>query len=230
MALGLSVIFGVVRLVNFAHGEIMTLAMYAAVAAFQAAGPRPASSTIDAGGGGVRRLRLCAAARVHQPFIHRPEHAQFMLLLIALAIIVGNGLLLVFGPDARSVQIELPARLVRARAARWWTRCGSTPRSPRWRRRALLFAFFRFTAHRQGDPRLRRQPARRARRRPARARTSTRSPSGSAPPAVAVAGCADGAAGRRDAGARARPTRCWRSSSSSSAGSARWSARCSAAC
>jgi len=31
MALGLSVIYGVVRIVNFAHGELMTLAMYAAV-------------------------------------------------------------------------------------------------------------------------------------------------------------------------------------------------------
>ena len=34
MALGLSVIFGVVRIVNFAHGELMTLAMYMAVFAF----------------------------------------------------------------------------------------------------------------------------------------------------------------------------------------------------
>ena len=32
MALGLSVIFGVVRVVNFAHGEMMTVAMYAATA------------------------------------------------------------------------------------------------------------------------------------------------------------------------------------------------------
>ena len=31
MALGLSVIFGVVRVVNFAHGEMMTIAMYLAV-------------------------------------------------------------------------------------------------------------------------------------------------------------------------------------------------------
>src|ERR1041384_8683532 len=35
MALGLSAIFGVIRLINFAHGELMTLAMYTAVAAFQ---------------------------------------------------------------------------------------------------------------------------------------------------------------------------------------------------
>ena len=32
MALGLSVIFGVVRVVNFAHGEMMTIAMFMAVA------------------------------------------------------------------------------------------------------------------------------------------------------------------------------------------------------
>ena len=34
MALGLSVVFGVVRIVNFAHGEMMTVAMYLAVVLF----------------------------------------------------------------------------------------------------------------------------------------------------------------------------------------------------
>ena len=37
------------------------------------------------------------------PFINRPEHSQFML-LVAVAMILVNGLLIVFGPDARSVQ------------------------------------------------------------------------------------------------------------------------------
>src|SRR4029078_9924886 len=37
------------------------------------------------------------------PFIARPEHSQFMLLL-AVAIIIVNSLLIVFGPDAQSVQ------------------------------------------------------------------------------------------------------------------------------
>src|ERR1700681_3538210 len=36
MALGLSVIFGVVRGVNFAHGEMMTIAMYFAIVLFAA--------------------------------------------------------------------------------------------------------------------------------------------------------------------------------------------------
>src|SRR5262249_61273858 len=37
------------------------------------------------------------------PFIHRPEHSQFML-LVALALIIVNVLLIIFGPDARNVQ------------------------------------------------------------------------------------------------------------------------------
>jgi len=39
------------------------------------------------------------------PFIDRPEHSQFMLLL-AVAIILVNLLLVVFGPDARNVQVD----------------------------------------------------------------------------------------------------------------------------
>ena len=41
MALGLSVIFGVVRVVNFAHGEMMTVAMYIAVMLFATLGLDP---------------------------------------------------------------------------------------------------------------------------------------------------------------------------------------------
>jgi branched-chain amino acid transport system permease protein len=37
------------------------------------------------------------------PFISRPEHSQFML-MIAVAIIIVNSLLMIFGPDAQSVQ------------------------------------------------------------------------------------------------------------------------------
>jgi branched-chain amino acid transport system permease protein len=42
-------------------------------------------------------------AGVINPFITRPEHSQF-LLLVAIAIIIVNVLLIVFGPDAQSVQ------------------------------------------------------------------------------------------------------------------------------
>jgi branched-chain amino acid transport system permease protein len=39
------------------------------------------------------------------PFITRPEHSQF-LLLVAVAIIMVNTLLMIFGPDARNVQTD----------------------------------------------------------------------------------------------------------------------------
>jgi branched-chain amino acid transport system permease protein len=104
MALGLSVIFGVVRVVNFAHGEMMTVAMYAATVLFAALKLDPF----------VAMLPVAAAffvfgyfmqAAVINPFITRPEHSQFML-LVAVAIILVNSLLMIFGPDAHNVQVD----------------------------------------------------------------------------------------------------------------------------
>jgi branched-chain amino acid transport system permease protein len=44
-------------------------------------------------------------AKIIHPFITRPDHAQFLLLL-ALAVIMANSLLIVFGPDARSISLD----------------------------------------------------------------------------------------------------------------------------
>ncbi|UCE31343.1 MAG: branched-chain amino acid ABC transporter permease [Burkholderiales bacterium] len=104
MALGLSVIFGVVRIVNFAHGELMAVAMYAAVVAFAAFGVDPLLMLLPVAlgfyglGYGLQRGLI-------NRFVARPEHTQFMLLL-SIALILVNGLLMVFGPDARNVQVE----------------------------------------------------------------------------------------------------------------------------
>jgi len=104
MALGLSVIYGVVRIVNFAHGEIMTVAMYAAVLLFATWGLDPLWMLLPvviaffAFGYGLQRVLI-------NPFIDRPEHSQFMLLL-AVALVLVNGLLIGFGPDARNVQVD----------------------------------------------------------------------------------------------------------------------------
>ncbi len=102
MALGLSVIFGVVRVVNFAHGEMMTIAMFIAVLAFSGLHLDPLVLLVPIAAvmfvfGYVLQRGLI------NPFITRPEHTQF-LLLVALAIIITNALLILFGPDARSVQ------------------------------------------------------------------------------------------------------------------------------
>jgi branched-chain amino acid transport system permease protein len=102
MALGLSVIFGVVRVVNFAHGEMMTLAMYMAVVLFASFGLDPLLMIVPIAAV-LFVLGYALQIGLITPFISRPEHSQFML-LIAVAIILVNGLLIVFGPDARNVQ------------------------------------------------------------------------------------------------------------------------------
>ena len=102
MALGLSVIFGVVRVVNFAHGEMMTIAMYVAIVLFAAFKLDPLVMLVPIAAL-LFALGYLMQVGLINPFINRPEHAQFML-LIAVAIILVNGLLIVFGPDARSVQ------------------------------------------------------------------------------------------------------------------------------
>ena len=104
MALGLSVIFGVVRVVNFAHGEMMTIASYAAIVAFGAWNIDPLISMIPIA---VLLFALGYAMQtvLINPFINRPEHSQFIL-LAAVAIIMVNGLLMVFGPDARNVLVD----------------------------------------------------------------------------------------------------------------------------
>ena len=104
MALGLSVIYGVVRIVNFAHGELMTLAMYVTVVAFAALKVDPLWMLVPVALGFFALGYLLQRALIN-PFIARPEHSQFMLLL-AVALIMVNGLLLAFGPDARNVQVD----------------------------------------------------------------------------------------------------------------------------
>ncbi|HET8937048.1 MAG TPA: branched-chain amino acid ABC transporter permease [Polyangiales bacterium] len=104
MALGLSVVFGVVRIVNFAHGELMTAAMYVVVLLSAATQLDPLWLMIPMGvlffglGYGLQRTLI-------NRFIQRPEHSQ-LLLMLAIATILVNGLLMAFGPDAQSVQTD----------------------------------------------------------------------------------------------------------------------------
>ncbi|MBP6767775.1 MAG: branched-chain amino acid ABC transporter permease [Reyranella sp.] len=104
MALGLSVIFGVMRVVNFAHGEMMVVGMYLAWIGFEYLQVSPMLSlpviAVIFFGAGYALQRV-----VISPFIGRPEHQQFLLLL-AIAILLVNACLVVAGPDSRGVQME----------------------------------------------------------------------------------------------------------------------------
>lgn len=104
MALGLSVIFGVMRVVNFAHGEMMVVGMYLAWMGFEYLQVSPMLSlpviAVIFFGAGYALQRA-----VISPFINRPEHQQFLLLL-AIAILLVNASLVIAGPDARGVQMD----------------------------------------------------------------------------------------------------------------------------
>jgi branched-chain amino acid transport system permease protein len=103
MALGLSVIFGVVRVVNFAHGEFAVIAMYAAFILFTQLQLDPFLAVFPIGlvffGLGYVLQRVLINS-----FVARPEHEQFIL-LVGLGIVIVNGLLMIFGPETRHADL-----------------------------------------------------------------------------------------------------------------------------
>ena len=142
MALGLSVIFGVVRVVNFAHGEMMTIAMYAATVLFATLKLDPFLSVLPVAAA-FFVFGYALQAGLINPFITRPEHSQFML-LVAVAIVLVNALLMIFGPDARNVQVDY--QLESFEIGPGPPRQGAPVcRARGGGRRRALFAFFRFT-------------------------------------------------------------------------------------
>jgi branched-chain amino acid transport system permease protein len=142
MALGLSVIYGVVRVVNFAHGEMMTIAMYAVVVMFAAWNLDPFLAVLPVAAA-FFVLGYALQAGLINPFITRPEHSQFIL-MVAVAIIMVNGLLIAFGPSARNVLVDYQLEsfelgLVLVDKARLYAAGVALATS------GLLFAFFKFT-------------------------------------------------------------------------------------
>jgi branched-chain amino acid transport system permease protein len=136
------VIFGVVRVVNFAHGEMMTIAMYSAVLIFGSLKLDPFLVLLPVAAAFFVFGYFLQTGLVN-PFITRPEHTQFML-LIALAIIMTNALLMLFGPEARSVQVDYQLESfelggVLLDKARLYAASAAVVAA------ASLFAFFRFT-------------------------------------------------------------------------------------
>ena len=101
-AIGLSLIFGIMRLVNLAHGDIIVFAAYMILTATAAAGVSLVVATavtiviMFAAGFALQRLVL---ERVLGDDILPP-----LLVTFGLSIVVQNGLLLVFGADSRRLQ------------------------------------------------------------------------------------------------------------------------------
>jgi branched-chain amino acid transport system permease protein len=102
LAAGLSLIFGVMRLVNIAHGDLIVLAGYIAVVAVNATGVHPLLAIVlvvplmAALGYGLQRLVL---NRVVGPDILPP-----LLVTFGVSVIIQNALLEVFSADSQKLQ------------------------------------------------------------------------------------------------------------------------------
>ena len=104
VAMGLSIVFGVLDIINFAHGALMTIGIYASYLLFQEYGIDPYLSLLITVpllfviGMGIQRFAI-------NPVMTAPVHNQ-LLLTLGIAIMIENLLLVFFSGTPRS--IELP--------------------------------------------------------------------------------------------------------------------------
>jgi branched-chain amino acid transport system permease protein len=105
MAVGLSLIFGVMRVVNFAHGDMMVWGMYIALLLAERAGLDPylgflvCAALLFLLGALVQRTLV-------QPILEAPHEMQ-ILLMLGVALVFENTALVAFGPDPQRVPSPL---------------------------------------------------------------------------------------------------------------------------
>ena len=110
VAAGLALMFGVVRLINFAHGEFFMLGAYAFWFAYRAVGlPYPVAGLVAAGimgGFGIVYERT-----VIRSILDRSWHVQ-LIATLATSITLTNLAIIVFGTQAKEVPTVLSARIL----------------------------------------------------------------------------------------------------------------------
>ncbi len=104
VALGLTLIYGVLHIINFAHGALLTAAMFAAFFAHQLLGLDPylaAALLVPA---------FFAVGYALQRFIIGPashgEDRNYLLVTLGLAVVIENAMLFAFRADTRTVNIK----------------------------------------------------------------------------------------------------------------------------
>lgn len=121
MCVGLSVIFGVMRVINFAHGDFMMLGMYVAYYAFgmlgvqavfgSAAGPYVAAlvagPVIFLAGVLVHRLLISRVTGMRSGALQSQGHYAQLILTLGIALILQNGGLYFFGSTPVSIATPL---------------------------------------------------------------------------------------------------------------------------
>jgi branched-chain amino acid transport system permease protein len=104
MAVGLSLIFGVMRIINFAHGDMMVWGMYLTYWLFVAVGLDPYVS-IFATGAAVFLLGAVVQRGLVNRILGAPHEMQ-ILLMMGVALVLENTALMAWGPDPRRVNVS----------------------------------------------------------------------------------------------------------------------------
>lgn len=107
ISMGLTLIFGVTRIVNFAHGEYMMLSMFAAFVLYQRLGLDPYVAVIP-----IAALAFLAGALTQriiiQPLLNA-SHASQIFVTMGLSVTLMNVALMVWGADFQSVRTPYEA-------------------------------------------------------------------------------------------------------------------------
>lgn len=105
IGMGMALIFGVMRIVNFAHGAFLVLGMYATYVLFDRLHVNPYLGFL-----GAAALLFVVGVASYQALLRRiAERSDFMQILLTLGVslILTDGAQLVFGADYRQVNIPL---------------------------------------------------------------------------------------------------------------------------
>ncbi len=110
MAVGLTLIFGVMRVVNFAHGDMMIWGMYLAWLLATRLGVDPYLGFVVCAG-----VLFVFGALIQRLLVDRivdAPHEMQILLMLGVALVLENGALVAFGPDPQRVRSPLRAATV----------------------------------------------------------------------------------------------------------------------
>jgi branched-chain amino acid transport system permease protein len=107
MAVGLTLIFGVMRVVNFAHGDMMVWGMYLALLLATRAGVDPYLSFVVCAAA-LFALGVAMQRGLVDRIVHAPHEMQ-ILLMLGVALVLENTALLAFGPEPARVRSPVAA-------------------------------------------------------------------------------------------------------------------------
>src|SRR5947207_5414426 len=103
IALGLTLIYGVLHIINFAHGALLTAAMFAAFFAYHWLGLDPYIAAI-----GLTPIFFCLGYALQRFVIGPAAHGEdrnILLVTLGLAVVIENALLYGFRADTRTINL-----------------------------------------------------------------------------------------------------------------------------